>query len=186
MIQPTGATYQSAQSGGRSTRFIVIKNWPRRRLNCNSKNRRDDGATASSPEDSRVIRKILPPGSIIFWTYAPKREYYARDGNTRSNQQQRSRKPMIYAHTYQPGPMFKTESGEWKPIKVLSLQTVKTHGVELTELATPEEAMALIEKSGVQMVNFGLFGLPRHPVEITHKKLGQFVRKLFKAKIARD
>lgn len=89
---------------------------------------------------------------------------------------------MIYAHTYQPGPMFKAESGEWKPTTVLSLNTIKTLGVELTELATPEEAMALIEKISVQMVAFYLFGLPRHPVEVTHKKLGQFVRRLFNAK----
>ncbi len=92
---------------------------------------------------------------------------------------------MIYAHTYQPGPMFKTESGEWKRITVLSLASIKTHGVELVELENAEQAMALIHTSGVQMVNFTLFGLPRHPVEITHAKLGQYVRKMFKAFAAR-
>jgi hypothetical protein len=91
---------------------------------------------------------------------------------------------MIYAHTYQPGPMFKAESGEWKRVTILSLNTIKTLGVELTELDTPEEAMTLIEKSGVQMVNFGLFGLPRHPVPVAHAKLGQYVRKMFKATAA--
>lgn len=87
----------------------------------------------------------------------------------------------IYAHTYQPGPMFKMESGEWKRITVLSLNTIKTLGVELTELTTPEEAMALIEKSDVQMVNFGLFGLPRHPVPVTHKKLASYMRQRFRS-----
>jgi hypothetical protein len=91
---------------------------------------------------------------------------------------------MIYAYTYQPGPMFKTEFGEWKRITVLSLNTVKTLGVELTELATPEDAIALIGKGDVQMVNFSLFGLPLHPVEVAHKKLGQYVRKIFKSAAA--
>lgn len=86
---------------------------------------------------------------------------------------------MIYAHTYQPGTTFKAADG-WKKNTVLSLNSIKTLGVELTELETAEQAMALIQSSDVQMVSFALFGLPRHPVPVTHKKLGRYLRKIFK------
>lgn len=86
----------------------------------------------------------------------------------------------VYATFYSPGQRRQNADGQWVPCEILSLSTCKTANRENTVVESAEEAKKLALEKEAIAINFGLFGMPRHPVKMDHPKIDAYLRKYFR------